>query len=196
MYDFWCKGAGNDYPKAMKDKTRAELKKSAPIYTSLLLSGCLGPKGIPNSSQTNSQQPAVSLGFLTVFMLLVQINNSFLSQCLQSKLYLEKPSNLLGLLRNLQNRQAQKSYFLMVKTSVNNLRWVYLRIGIRWVREDTSFHFFQDCLCIYFLLCCLGSTHSYKFQVRLQWCISAVSVQPKPNRGLQSLMHWERSQSQ
>ena len=127
----------------MKDKTRAELKKSAPIYTSLLLSGCLGPKGIPNSSQTNSQQPAVSLGFLTVFMLLVQINNSFLSQCLQSKLYLEKPSNLLGLFRNLQNRQAQKSYFFMMKTSVNNLRWVNLRIGIRWVREDTSFHFFK-----------------------------------------------------
>lgn len=28
--------------------------------------------------------------------------------------------------------------------------------------------FFQDCLCIYFLLRCLGSTHSYRFQVRLQ----------------------------
>lgn len=63
----------------MKGETRAELKKSTPIYTSLLLSSCLGPKGVPNSSQTNSQQPVVSQGFLTVFMLFLQINNSFAS---------------------------------------------------------------------------------------------------------------------
>lgn len=64
-------------PRQWGVRQEQNLKNLPHLYTSSLLSGCLGPKGIPDSSQTNSPQPLVSLGFLTVFMFFSQINNSF-----------------------------------------------------------------------------------------------------------------------
>lgn len=107
------------------------------------MSSCLGPTGIPNSSQTNSQQPAVSLGFSQSLCYFLRSIILLLPQCLQSRLCLRKLSSpVLGLFRNLQNIQSKKSYFFMAKAFVINLTWVYLRIRIRWVKEDTTFHFF------------------------------------------------------